>query len=127
MSVSGSNEGKVVNLTPRAMNIYKQKPVGDLAKTSFITVLPEGRVAFCKEERRQTGVFHDIDVGVDIPIFSVSYGDVTFIPERKPGVLYIVSQITARAMPDRDDFVFAGELVMDDLGQIIGCVGLSHV
>ena len=70
----------------------------------------------------------DVEVdGVSIPVTRKTFVlPVTGLPEPEDGTFYVVSQITAAAVPDRDDVFFAGEAVRNGEGMIIGCVGLSR-
>ncbi len=52
-------------------------------------------------------------------------GNEVGLPQRKDGTFYIVSSITAQAVPDRDDFLMVDGTVRDDSGRIIGCTGFA--
>jgi hypothetical protein len=47
------------------------------------------------------------------------------LPPEQEGVLYIVSRITAEALPGRSDLLMVDGTVRDDDGRIIGCTGFS--
>ena len=62
-----------------------------------------------------------------IRVFTRSYGQVEGLPDPKPGVGYIVSQIVAQALPERRDLFFPGDLLRDKDGNIIGYKNLCQV
>jgi len=49
------------------------------------------------------------------------------LPDKQEGVLYIVSRITAEALPNRDDLLMVDGTVRDDDGRIIGCTGFAQL
>jgi hypothetical protein len=49
------------------------------------------------------------------------------LPDRRSGVLLIVSRMVAAAAPDRDDLVFPHDSVRDDRGTVIKCRRLGSV
>lgn len=61
----------------------------------------------------------------DIPMYSVSYGEVTGLPKAKDEVFYIVSMLVKQALPSRSDLVCPGDLVRDVEGKPIGCHGFT--
>lgn len=56
----------------------------------------------------------------------VRTGEVTGLPPKGHGVLYIVSRAVAAAV-DRDDVVVPYPLVRDETGRIIGAAGLARI
>jgi hypothetical protein len=61
-----------------------------------------------------------------IPLFEAKYGEVEGLPEPKERTIYIVSSLVLGAVKDtRSDVVAPGELVRDDLGKPIGCLGFK--
>ena len=66
-------------------------------------------------KRKFTSVTYEED-GVEMPL-----------PDKQEGVLYIVSRITAEALPNRDDLLMVDGTVRDDDGRIIGCTGFSQL
>lgn len=106
----------VVNLTPHAVSVMPQ------AGTA-VTFQPNGSVARIREI---TGpdAWLATDAG-RVPIQQVTYADhVDGLPEASPGVLYLVSRVTAAAAR-RADLVFPQGEIRDDNGQIIGCRALG--
>ena len=49
------------------------------------------------------------------------------LPNQQEGVLYIVSRITAEALPGRSDLLMVDGTVRDDDGSIIGCTGFAQL
>lgn len=99
---------KIVNLTPHTINI------NDL-------VIPSSGIARAKQESKQVG-----EIG-RIPVYNTVYGEVENLPEPQDGVIYVVSALTAQAVPDREDVYITFGAVRDADGRIIGCTGLAHV
>lgn len=54
-------------------------------------------------------------------------GEVKPFPAEQRGVLYIVSRITAEALPGRSDLLMVDGTVRDDDGRIIGCTGFAQL
>jgi hypothetical protein len=66
--------------------------------------------------------------GILLPVIRKRFAVVVEgLPAPKEGTVYVVSFLTARAVPDREDVYFPGEALRDDGGNIIGCVGLARV
>lgn len=56
---------------------------------------------------------------------SVSYGEVSGLPDATDGVMLVVSAMVRSALPDRKDLASPGELVRNAEGQPVGCKGLN--
>ena len=82
---------------------------------------PSGTIARVGSERRFKGRIKGID------FYTSNFGEVKDLPDREPGVFYIVSRMVAEAVPDREDLVAPSELIRDDEGNIIGADGLDVV
>jgi len=50
-----------------------------------------------------------------------------YCPEPQEGTIFIVSALTAQAVPDRQDVFIVDDAVRDDQGRIIGARALAHV
>ena len=48
------------------------------------------------------------------------YGEVTGLPEKEEGTLFIVSALVKAACPERNDLVSPGGLIRDNAGRVIG-------
>lgn len=114
---------KYINTTPHDINL--------MLETGNLVIQPSGlsfRVAADTEVVRteqieghavevRTRVFHDVvvfDGEEEVPL-----------PDEQEGVVYIVSRITAEALPERTDLRMVDGTVRDESGRIIGCTGLS--
>lgn len=102
---------QIVNLTPHALGIqdgsgawHHIEPSGQVA-----------RVAVTTEEQPQAGVFS---------VTKQIYGAVEGLPEPQKDTIYIVSGMVL-ARVNRPDVFSVGEAVRDNLGRVIGAVGLS--
>lgn len=106
----------IVNLTPHAVTVLPQAG-------GAVTFQSNGTVARIREI---TGpeTWLATDAG-RVPIQQVTYADhVDGLPDPSPGVLYLVSRVTAAAVR-RADLVFPQGEIRDDDGQIVGCRALG--
>ena len=106
---------EIVNLTPHEITVY------DAAGESVLQVIPSSGVARAAQTREP------LDSINGIPVSKTGYGAVEGLPDRRDGVVYIVSVLTAQAAPDRTDLYIVDELVRDDTGQILGCKALAQI
>ena len=61
-----------------------------------------------------------------IPVTLTTYrSNFTDLPERKPGVIYIVSKIVCESAMHRSDFYIPNEMVKDEKGRTIGCKSIA--
>jgi len=104
----------IVNLTPHSINIYNEN------KEMVLTVPPSGQIA-------RVGTAKNLVDTVDsIPMFeTVVTGEPAGLPERQENTIFIVSGIF-RSNFDREDLYQPGELLRNEAGQPIGCIGLSR-
>lgn len=102
---------KIVNLTPHNLTIHN----GEGEST---TIAPSGIVARVAATKSQTGCIDGI------PMFKTSFGEIQDLPETQEGVIYITSLLVAQAAK-RADVFSPGELLRDEAGQPIGCLGLA--
>jgi hypothetical protein len=107
---------KIVNLTPHTLNIAQ--------RDGTIFELASSGNARCKVKEEEVETINQIS------IYTASYGEVSGLPEPEPeqDTVYIVSLLVAQAVasqqPERDDVFSPGELIRDDNGRPVGCVGL---
>lgn len=110
----------LVNLTPHALTIYRW-PVD----TNPITVPPSGTVARIATRPMSTEVVDD-----GVPVTRSALIGVQGLPEPADGVLYVASGMVVDHLgawgPQRMDVVAPGELIRDDAGRPIGCIGLRR-
>lgn len=83
----------LVNKTPHAICIANE--AGEVVRT-IEPELPAARVAVTQEKRGE------ID---GVPVSITRYGKVENLPEERPGVIYIVSQVVMQAADDRGDLI----------------------
>jgi len=102
-----------VNLTPHTISICN-------ASGSVVLALPaSGSVA----RVASSSVSSPSGMGFDFN--SVSYGEVSGLPDAAEGVILIVSAMVRSALPGRKDLASPGELVRNAEGQPVGCKGLN--
>lgn len=65
-----------------------------------------------------------VDTVEGIDIYENIYGEVTGLPEFKEGVYYVVSAMVRQALPERKDLLSPGQLIRNEAGQPVGCLGL---
>ncbi|MFT4124890.1 MAG: hypothetical protein QM662_01515 [Gordonia sp. (in: high G+C Gram-positive bacteria)] len=112
-------------LTPHDFTLYD----GD---TVILHIPTAGKM--CRlEERRAAPSTTTVD-GVLVPRTELGYAEPVVInpdgsrepvPPPTPGVLLLVSRVTAQELADRDDVVFPLDEVRDAHNRIIGCRGLG--
>lgn len=105
----------LVNLTPHSITFV------DAVGNTVLTVEPSGQVARCSVTREKVGMINGI------PINKSRFGEVENLPEPQEGTIYIVSALTAQAVPERDDVFITDDAVRDEQGRIIGCRALAHI
>lgn len=101
-----------VNLTPHAINIITED------RQPVATFESEGvaRVATKSVQK---------DVVDEVPIFATKYGKIEGLPEPRPNTFYIVSMLCKQACPNRKDLLSPSQLIRDENGQPVGCLGLE--
>lgn len=108
----------IVNLLPHPLTIYK-----DGVKLFY--VCGSGEIA-----RREEKVTPDKEMmrfrSWAFPTATVCYGPVVGMPEPRPNTIFVVSRVTAAAVPSRTDLYFPYREVRDDKGTIVGCEGLGR-
>ena len=109
---------KIVNLTPHALNFLD-------AENRVMLTVPSSGVARAAQRRENIGTV-DVD-GVTLPVTRSVFGAVDGLPAPEAGTIYVVSAITAQAVPEREDVFIVDDSVRDENGRIIGVRGLAHV
>jgi hypothetical protein len=99
----------IINLTPHTLNL------------PGMTIASSG-VARCATVSVSAGSVEDM--GVVVPLYRTTYGEVVGLPGPVEGTLYVVSALVRSAVPNRTDVASPGELVRDSSGVVIGCSGL---
>lgn len=104
------------NLTPHEVKIYKLN-----GTTPDLDVVIEAGETIARVSCEYIKVDKKVD-GIDLyrPVF----GEVTGLPEYEKDVYLLVSTMVREALPLRSDLVSPGQLLRDDDGNVIGCLGL---
>ena len=104
------------NLTSHEVCIYKLNGV-----TSDLDVVIEASDTIARVSCEYIKVDKKV-AGIDLyrPVF----GEVTGLPEYKEGTYLLVSTMVREALPLRKDLVSPGQLLRNDKGEVIGCLGL---
>lgn len=104
------------NLTPHEVKIYKLNgTVPDLD-----VVIEAG-----EEIARVSCEYIKVDKKVNgIDLYRPVFGEVTGLPEYFEGVYLLVSAMVREALPLRKDLVSPSQLLRNDKGEVIGCLGL---
>lgn len=119
---------KIVNLTPHSINILDENG------NEVMLIEPSGKLARLESEKELIMAQRDRLFKHDIPFFITKYGIPVLLnalkqpvqfPEQKESIIYIVSGLFRAGYP-RADLWQPGELVRNDKGQPIGCIGLSQ-
>lgn len=105
----------IVNLTPHTVNIMPDGPDGE------VTSIPSSGEARAQTTREKAGTINGIQV------YRTKFGAVEGLPEPQEGTIYIVSSITAQAVPHRDDVFIPDDIVRDEQGRVIGCRALGRI
>lgn len=103
----------IINLTPHTITIIRDGGEN--------IVIPASGLARASQERVQVA---DIN---GIPVNRVIFGDVVGLPDPQPDTIFVVSSLTAQAVPDRQDVFITDEAVRDEAGRVIGCRALAHI
>lgn len=131
---------RVVNLTPHNINFVKpfnveigRDKIGTpeyITEERTYTLPPSGQVARCKVDREKIDSVWTEDIDgwdITLPITKSKFGEVEGLPEPQEGMIYIVSNLVAQAVPHREDVFFPDDLVRDANGNIIGCRALGKI
>lgn len=103
----------IVNLTPHTINLFNAD------KEHVMDVAPSGTIARVATSRAMVGE------AAGVPLFRTDYGALDGLPAPQPDTIYVVSGLV-RAACQRPDLYQPGELIRNEAGQPIGCVGLSQ-
>ena len=109
---------KIVNLTPHALNFLD-------AENRIVLTVPSSGVARAAQRRESIGTIYAD--GVTLPVTRSVFGAVEGLPAEQDDVIYVVSALTAQAVPKREDVFIVDDSVRDENGRIIGVRGLAHV
>ena len=114
---------KIINLTPHTINVLDEN------KKPVITLPTSGAVARVSTTRQVVGhIITDTTPPATVWVSRVAYGEVVGLPEynQDSDVFYVVSSLVKAALPNRGDLLTPGELVRNEAGQPVGCIGLDR-
>jgi len=104
----------IINLTPHSLLLH--------GEGGSITIPASGQVARLAVTRENLA---PLSIGgVVLPVARPTMGQVTGLPDKEEGVVFVVSALVADAAK-RPDVMAPGELVRDAAGVIIGARGLN--
>jgi len=102
----------IKNLTPHDITIMDKKGI--------LAIVPH-----CKQIARVATTKTELPDIFGIPVVTTTFGELENLPEPEEGTIFIVSRLVLNAC-SRPDLYAPGELVRDDNGNPIGCMGLSR-
>lgn len=104
------------NLTPHEVKIFKLN-----GTTPDLDVVIEASDLVARVSCEYIKVDKKVD-GIDLyrPVF----GEVIGLPDYEEGVCLLVSTMVREALSLRSDLVSPGQLLRNDKGEVIGCLGL---
>ncbi|MCY9577942.1 hypothetical protein [Paenibacillus alvei] len=105
----------IVNLTPHTINIMPDGTDGD------VTSIPSSGEARATTTREHYGTINGIQV------YRTKFGTVQGLPKPQKDTIFIVSSITAQAVPEREDVFIPDDIVRDEQGRVIGCRALGRI
>jgi len=108
---------KIVNLTPHKLNVFADTTGGPELVNTFE---PSGTVARVAIKKVLIGD------AAGVPLYETIFGDVENLPESQQDTIFVVSLLVRQAAPERTDLYSPGELLRNEDGQPIGCIGLSR-
>lgn len=104
------------NLTPHEVKIFKLNGV-----TPDLDVIIEASEIIARVSCEYIKVDKKVD-GIDL--YRHVFGEVTGLPAYEEGVYLLVSTMVRETLPLRKDLVSPGQLLRNDKGEVIGCLGL---
>lgn len=109
---------KIINLTPHTLTFMN-------ADNRVLFTVSSSGIARATQTRVCTGAIESN--GFSIPVNASSYGEVSGLPDPEEGTIYIVSALTAQAVPERKDVFITDDAVRDEQGRVIGCRAIAHI
>ena len=111
---------KIVNLTPHDINFIGEND-------EVVLTVPSSGVARASSTRYQTGTVTPEGTDLVISLNRTEFGKVENLPDPQEDTIYIVSALTAQAVPERYDLFITDDAVRDENGRIIGCRALARI
>jgi hypothetical protein len=122
---------KIVNLTPHPLVFQRTCPycLGQVCEDAryecqqgtISDVIPSSGVARCSTTET---VVDEIN---GIPVIRTTFGAVEGLPDAALDTVYVVSSITAQAVPHRTDVFVPSRPVRDSQGRIVACTALGRI
>lgn len=105
---------KILNYTPHVITLIK----GDVSLE-----IPSSGVARCQEVKEKIGEVNGF------PVYSITYGPVSGLPEPAEDTVIVVSSLNANGAKaaGRTDCLIVTDTVRNDKGQVVGACGLAVV
>jgi hypothetical protein len=119
---------RLQNCTPHAIILFCTEWDEDEweERVTAYVVPPSGTVARVEMEREHLFGL-SISEEAAVPVFTTRAGQVTGLPDPKPGRYLLVSRQVAEALSGRGDLVVVDDTVRDDSGRIIGARALASL
>lgn len=115
----------IINLTPHPITVFKPSAPDFLDEPEYTQwvarVLPKVEEPLRLIETVESNGYLD-----GVPLLLVEYGHSTYSPPIEHGVYYVVSLVTALAIPDRKDFLSPYREVRNPKGTVIGCRAFAN-
>ena len=105
---------KIINLTPHPLVFMDEEK-------KVLFEIPSSGIARASQKETLIGKINGL------PIYKMEYGKVENLPAPKEDTVYVVSLLTAQAVPERQDVFVVAHPVRDEQGRIIGAQGLAHI
>jgi len=103
----------IINLTPHEINIYN-------ADKELLMSVPSTGEARCATIKTEIGKVDGVS------LFETTYGEISGLPDSSGEGIIVVSFLVRQALPNRVDLFSPGELIRNETGQPVGCIGLSR-
>jgi len=130
---------EIRNLTPHDIVLLREDEKGDVVgvvgfppretRCSVVATLPSEGVARATQKSVISGML-EVE-GFQVPIKDVEFGEPENLPAPEPGVLLVVSTLTAQAAKKHgratDDLLCVTDTVRDERGRVLGCLAFSRV
>ena len=104
---------KIINLTPHPLVIQRADGTSETIESSGI--------ARCATTETVVGEVNGI------PVVRTTFGAVEGLPDAALDTVYVVSSLTAQAVPHRRDVFIPARLVRDSQGRIVACTALGRI
>ena len=104
----------IINLTPHPLVFMDEDK-------KVLFEIPSSGVARASQKEIKIGEINSL------PVYKMTFGKVQNLPEPQPDTVYVVSLLTAQAVPERQDVFVVAHPVRDEKGRIIGAQALAHI